>query len=136
MHDKTTTFDFEEISDELKRSKVRMHDSRHDSPREIRASINDWKAIVNRGLQPTSEISDLIDLAVSIDVADRWAIARKGFPRSIVVRLPIRTNGVLHSSDIPEIANQMLYWLQATSGNSSLYRTPVTAEDLNANPLI
>lgn len=110
MHDKTTTFDFEEISDELKRSKVRMHDSRHDSPREIRASINDWKAIRHRDLQPTREIADLIDFAVSIDVADRWAKAKKGFPRSIVVRLPVRTNGVLHSSDIPEIANQMLYW--------------------------
>ena len=95
MHKKTTTFDFEEISDELKRSIVRVHESRHDSPHEIRASINDWKAISNRGLQPTSEISDLIDLAVSIDVADRWAKAKKGFPRSIVVRLPVRTNDVL-----------------------------------------
>ena len=89
---------------------MRVHDSRHDSPREIRASINDWKAIRHRGLQPTREISDLIDLAVSIYVADRWAKAKKGFPRSIVVRLPVRTNDVLYSSDIPEIANQMLYW--------------------------
>lgn len=110
MHDKTITFDFEEISDELKRSKVGVRDSRHDSPREIRASINDWKAIRHRGLQPTRAISDLIDLAVSIYVADRWAKATKGYPRAIVVRLPVRTDEVLDSQDIPQILHQMLHW--------------------------
>ena len=110
MHENSITFDFEEISDELKRSKVRVHDSRHDSPREIRASINDWKAIRHRELQPTREISDLIDLAVSIYVADRWAKAKRGFPRAIVVRLPVRTEEVLDSPEVPEILQQMLYW--------------------------
>jgi len=110
MHENSITFDFEGISDELKHSKVRVHDSRHDSPREIRASINDWKAIRNRGLKPTREISDLIDLAVSIYVADRWAKAKKGFPRAIVVRLPVRTDEILDSQDIPQTLHQMLHW--------------------------
>ena len=122
MHENSITFDFEEISDELKRSKLRVHDSRHDSPREIRASINDWKAIRHRGLQPTREISDLIDLAVSIYVADCWAKAKKGFRRSIVVRLPVRTDEVLDSPEVPETLHQMLYWFTGDDWSFELVR--------------
>lgn len=126
MIDNSITFDFQEISDGLKRSKVNVHDNRNDSPSEIRASINDWRAISSRGLQPTSAISDLIDLAVSIDVADRWAKAKKGFSRTINVRLPVRTDEVLSSPEVLETLHQMLFWF--TGDNWAFEFVPHTSD--------
>lgn len=107
------TFDFEKISDTLKHSKAHIYERRIDRQLEIQASINDWKGIGHRGLQLSREASDLIDLAVSIYVADRHAKGKKGLPRSIRVRLPIRSTGVFLSPSIQEDLNQILFWFTA-----------------------
>lgn len=67
------TFEFEEISDKLNQSKLLIFDHHKERRFETQVSINDRVILRERGLQVKPYIADLMDLAVSIYVADRWA---------------------------------------------------------------
>ncbi len=110
MGDNRFTFEFEEISDKVAQSKLQIVDHRNNRQFETQVSIDDRVVLRERGLQVKPYIADLMDLAVSIYVADRWARRKAGYPREIEVRLPIRTERVRHNPGVIDCLRLMLHW--------------------------
>ena len=110
MDEHCFTFEFEEISDRPSKGKLRIIDHRKARKFNLAASINDRVLLDNRGLQVMPHVADLIDLAVSIYVADRWTRRKRGLPRVIRVSLPLRTDSFFYSTKVHDHLRQMLHW--------------------------
>ena len=131
MGENRWSFQFEEISDRVSQSKLRIIDHRKDREFETQVSINDRVLLHKRGLHVEPQIADLMDLAVSIYVSDRWARRKIGYPREIEVSLPTRTEKIRSDPDITECLRLMLFWFTGDSWTfrfSSLTSTRRLAE--------
>ena len=110
MDEPHVTFKFEGIPDELGQSNLRIIDHLNGCEFAIQVSVDDKPLLNLRGLQLDSRIADLIDLAVAIHEADRWAKHSRDFPRAILVQLPVRSVDVFKSPELHKHLKQMLFW--------------------------
>ena len=120
------TFEFKEISDNVKQSSLSIIDHRRGKRFNTQASINDRVFLERRGLQVKPHVADLIDLAVSIYVADRWARRKSGMPRVIHVSLPVRTDSFFNSTQVQDYLRQMLNWFTGDVWTFEFSRLPYT----------
>jgi hypothetical protein len=104
------TFEFEGISDRLQNSRLQIIDHRQGRTVTIRVSVDDTDFLHLRGLQLDGRIADLIDLAVAIHEADRWAQRDPNFPCPIRLRLPVRHLEIFNRPEMHEQLQRMLYW--------------------------
>jgi hypothetical protein len=91
------------------------------------------------------EIADLIDLAVSIYVADRLSIRKTQRSRRIQVVVPVRHPEILGSSQVSDLLSKILYWFtgdhwsfgftrRASSGRTAELQTTMPIADALSEP--
>lgn len=71
-------------------------------------AIDDYQLL--RQNQVPAEISDLVDLAVAVHVADRISIRQEDFPCQIHIVLPVRHPEIFERPQIAEYLRDNLYW--------------------------
>lgn len=109
------TFEFEGLSDHLQNSRLQITDHQRGRKITIRVSVDDTDLLHLRGLQVDSHIADLVDLAVAIYEADRWAQRDSEYPCVIQVRLPVRHLEIFQRAELHEHLQQMMYWFTGDS---------------------
>ncbi len=111
------TFTFEHIGEHFKESELRVFDHYTHQAVDVQIIINDKQLpLLNYQALPAL-LSDLIDLAVAVHLADRLAknhgrVARSllEMPRHITLSLPLQTHEKLNTPSIREKLQEILYW--------------------------
>lgn len=108
MHQKAYRFIFADMMDQLER--VRMISD--DDPQEQVAHFGiDLTQLMHRAQRPIpSHVADLIDLALAVYVADRFAIRDDATLATITVSLPVRHQDVLNTSATTQHLRDVLFW--------------------------
>ncbi|MBP1466279.1 7-cyano-7-deazaguanine synthase [Candidatus Chloroploca sp. M-50] len=60
--------------------------------------------------QISSLQADLVDLAIAVHVADRFAIGRADFPRRLHIKLPLRHRELFEQPVVSDMLRELLYW--------------------------
>ncbi len=107
---KVFTFEFEGISDRLDSSRLHITDHGADQKYTIQVAVDDRDFLDIRERCVSSGVADLIDLAVAISEADRWAKRHVKVPTRIHVRLPLRQPEDLMTERIQRLLERLTYW--------------------------
>src|SRR3989442_6814645 len=73
-------------------------------------AIDDKQLLLKRHHQMPAHVADLVDVAVSVYVADRLSIPKAGMPRRIHIVLPVRHPEIIDSSRVAACLQKILYW--------------------------
>lgn len=104
------TFIFSGIRDHLTHSKVKVINEDTAERTTLYVSMNETDFLTRRGLRISAPLADINDLAVAIQVADRWAKRDREYPCRIRVKLPVRQPDILSAVNVLEHLERMLYW--------------------------
>lgn len=105
------TFRFNDLSDTP--SPVIVAEHHHGGMRELYVEIDDMQLPRQILRQIPSLYADLIDLAVAVHIADRFAIGRDDLPRCIEVLLPVRHPELFSQPRFMENLRATLAWYTA-----------------------
>ena len=106
------SFEFDGITDDRKRSNVRIFGPFGSPIDKTQVSISDSVLLKNRGLGLDSRAADLIDLGTAIFHVDRWTAATENldFSRKIHVRLPVRNVDLFNAPENGALLKDILWW--------------------------
>jgi hypothetical protein len=100
------TYIFEDISS-ISRC-VKVVDHRIGEPFTIEVAVKDYQLLHQN--QVPAKIADLVDLAVTVHIADRMAIRQEDMPCQIHVVLPMRHPEIFDRLPVVECLQDILYW--------------------------
>ncbi len=93
-----------------KQSLLQFANLRKNEQHDVYVKVNDSQLLLKRHHQMPAEIADLVDLAVTVYIADRLSIQENGISRNIHIILPVRHPEILNSSPVVEHLQEILYW--------------------------
>lgn len=105
------SFQFEDFLDGP--SRVHFTETHRDLRRELLVSLDDSQLPRISFCQLPSLYADLIDLAVAVHIADRYAIGRVDLPRRLNVQLALRNPELFAQSSVTDRLRQVLFWYTA-----------------------
>jgi 7-cyano-7-deazaguanine synthase in queuosine biosynthesis len=100
------TYIFDDIGDISRQ--VSVIDHRENKQFAISVAVDDYQLLCQSRVP--AEIADLVDLAVTIHVADRMSIRQEDFPCRIHVVLPVRYPEMFEQAHIIKCLRDVLYW--------------------------
>ena len=102
------TYVFDDLSDTLRAVQLLGGNTAANVVSTCKVVVDDSQLLSLRRVP--EEIADLIDLAVSVYVADRLSIRKAQQSRRIQVVVPVRHPEILGSSQVSDLLRQILYW--------------------------
>lgn len=104
------TYIFSDVTDQLADGRVQILDHRNNQQQSVQVAIDDRGFRLRKRPQMRAVIADLIDLALTVYVADRLSIRRKDQPCQLLIKLPLRHPEVFKSSAVEEELKRTLFW--------------------------
>lgn len=104
------TYTFEHFGERLKEGHVRLIDYQTGQSHDLQVAIDDKQLslISYQALYPL--LSDLVDIAAAVHMADRLAKSKENLPRSLLLRLPIREQSMINTPMFSQKLQNILYW--------------------------
>ncbi len=101
-------YHFKDITDVLRQ--VQVTDHRINKNFNFSIAVNDSQFLFKRYHQISARLADLVDIATTVDIADRLSIAKEGLSRSIRIILPVRQPEIFSRDQFLEQLQEILYW--------------------------
>lgn len=103
------TYEFECISDKVKRGIVKRTNHAANEIRVIPIAVNDDLLPLKHFRSTPPLLADLTDIAASVYLADRLSKGVGDMPRHIKIRLPVRSPEILDRPEICHVLQKLLY---------------------------
>src|SRR5579863_8134496 len=108
MERKDYEYHFKDITD-IPRS-VKVTDHWTNKTFNFSIAIDDRQLLFKRYHQIPANLADLVDIAVTVDIADRLSIAKEDMSRNIQINLPVRQPEIFSRYQFLEQLQEILYW--------------------------
>lgn len=102
------TYIFDPITTTL--SRVQVIDHRKSKQYLLQVTVDDHQFLLKSHRRMPAEIADLVDVAVTVYVADRLSIRKADMPCGIHIIVPLRLPEILSSLQVLEHLKEILYW--------------------------
>jgi hypothetical protein len=107
-------------------STVSFQDHRADTLSEFQVAVDDQHVSYQLSSTAFSQVADMVDLALAVHIADRFAIRRSDRSAHIQITLPVRHPDLLQASDVLRVLRETLSWFTEDSWSFSFLQRKAT----------